>query len=438
MLRLLGRVALSFAVAMAASRSGAADPDAWAEKNLGDIVELYKHFHAHPELSLHEKETAAQLAEEWKKVGLEVTTDFGGHGVVGILKNGNGPTVMFRADMDALPVVEKTGLVFASTVTAPDGQGGKTGVMHACGHDVHITNAVAAARYMAENKDRWSGTLMFIGQPAEERGMGAQMMLDAGLFTKFPKPDFGVALHCDSLVETGGIGVCPGFMLANVDSVDITLIGRGGHGAHPYATIDPIVMAAHLVVDLQSIVAREMKPGVPAVVTVGSIHGGTKHNIIGDTCKLQLTVRSFTEEVREKLLKAIERKAKAAAAAAGAPEPKIEYSDKTPATFNDAKLTERLANTFRKALGEKKVVNVEPSMGAEDFSLYGRAGVPCCMYRLGVVEAQRMAGYKRVGQLPPGLHSPQFHPDAEPTLRTGIIATCSALLDLLPKAADAK
>jgi hippurate hydrolase len=419
------------------ARLRADEPAQWAEAHVDELFTLYKHFHQNPELSLEEKETSARLAKELKAAGLEVTTGVGGYGVVGILKNGDGPKIMVRTDLDALPVTEKTELVYASKVRAKDETGKDTGVMHACGHDIHITCLVGTARYMAENKDRWRGTLMCIGQPAEERVGGAKMMLDDGLFTKIMKPDLALALHCDSKIVAGHVGYRSGYILANVDSVDVTFYGRGGHGAHPYATIDPIVMAAHFVVDVQSVVSREIKPGEPAVITVGSIHGGTKHNIIGDFCHLQLTVRSYTDEVRKKLLDGIERKAKAAAASAGAPEPKVVTGETTPSTFNDEELTAKVTKTFRRVFGDDKVESVPPSMGGEDFSLYGRAGVPACMFSLGTIDAKRLAGYERVGQPSPGLHSALFYPDAEPTIKTGVTAMTSVLLDLLPVAKGA-
>ncbi len=293
-------------------------PQQWTKENLDEIVKLYQHFHTHPELSFHEKETAAHLAKEWEAVGAEVTTGVGGHGVVGIIRNGEGPTLMLRTDLDALPVTEQTGLGYASQVkvTNPD-DGTETGVMHACGHDIHIANIIGVARYLAANKDLWKGTLMMIGQPAEERGAGARAMLDDGLFEKFPKPDYAVALHVDASTAAGTVGYRAGYALANVDSVDITCHGRGGHGAYPHTTIDPIVQAAQLVLALQTIVAREVKPQEPAVVTVGSIHGGTKHNIIPDECHLQITVRSYADDIRKLLLESIERKAKGIAIAAG-------------------------------------------------------------------------------------------------------------------------
>ena len=275
----------------------AEEPGSWVDKHRAELVDLYRDFHQHPELSFQEKETAARLAKELKAVGAEVTTNFGGYGVVGILANGPGPRIMLRTDLDALPVTEQTGLVYASRVMTKAKDGQDTGIMHACGHDIHITNQIGVARYLAANKDLWSGTVMFIGQPAEEIGGGAKIMLDAGLFTKFPKPDMALALHVDSTLPTGKVGYRAGYSQANVDSVDITIRGRGGHGATPHMTIDPIVEAARLVLDLQTIISREIKAQEPAVITVGSIHAGTKHNIISDSCTLQLTVRSYSPEV---------------------------------------------------------------------------------------------------------------------------------------------
>lgn len=415
-------------------RLRAESPQEWVKVNLADIVQLYQHFHSHPELSFHEKETAARLAEEWKKAGVDVSTDIGGHGVVGVIKNGDGPTLMLRTDLDALPVTEQTDLGYASKVkvTNPD-DGVETGVMHACGHDIHIANLVGVARYLAANKDAWRGTVVMIGQPAEERGAGAEAMLKAGLFEKFPKPDFAVALHVDSTGATGTVGVRGGYSLANVDSVDVTCRGRGGHGAFPHTTIDPIVQAAQLVMALQTIVSREVKPLEPAVVTVGSIHGGTKHNIIGDTCHLQITVRSYSDEVRKLLLESIQRKAKGVAIAAGAPDPIVKVSEGVPSLFNDADLATRLNKIFQAAVGEDNVYDAEASMGGEDFSRYGKAGVPIVMYRLGSVDKERLARFKELGVPPPSLHSGLYYPDAEPTLATGIVSMSSVALELLKK-----
>lgn len=274
-------------------------PDAWIDKELPSLVETYCWLHANPEVSFQEEQTAARVASFWEKYGYEVTTDIGGHGVVGIMNNGNGKTLMLRCDFDALPVTEQTQLPYASEVKIELPGGGTSGVMHACGHDIHMTNLIAVAKYMSENRDKWTGTLMLVGQPAEERGAGAKAMLEDKLFDRFPKPDYAIACHTSADTPSGTIKVMPGFALANVDSVDITVKGRGGHGSAPHTAIDPIVQAAHLILALQTIVSREVKPIDPAVVTVGSIHAGTKHNIIPNECKLQITVRSYSDDVRK-------------------------------------------------------------------------------------------------------------------------------------------
>lgn len=414
------------------ARATAEDPQAWVRKNLDDLQTIYRDLHTHPELSFQEERTSAQLAEELKKLGIETTTKIGRSGVVGLLKNGAGPTVMIRTDLDALPVTEATGLPYASKVNVKDKSGNEVGVMHACGHDIHITSLIGTARYLATHKDVWRGTVMFIGQPAEEIGAGAIEMLNDGLFTKFPKPDYALALHVDSHMPAGKVGYRAGFVLANVDSVDITMRGKGGHGAYPHTTIDPIVQAAQLVVDLQTIVSRENSPFEPAVVTVGSIRGGTKHNIIPDSCHLQLTVRSYTDRMRKKLLDAIKRKAIAVAAGAGAPEPLIEFSDATPATFNDERLVEKVVPAFNRVLGSDNVVPVEQSMGGEDFSQYGLAGVPSFMFRLGSIDPARVDAAHKAGKSLPSLHSPEYFPTPEPTIATGVTAMSSAILELLP------
>jgi len=414
-----------------ASLSKAEEPNSWVKQHLADLVKTYRTFHQNPELSFHEKETAKNLARELTAIGVDVTASFGGHGVVGILKNGDGPTLMLRTDLDALPVSEQTGLVYASKVRVKDDAGNEVGVMHACGHDVHIANLIGVAQYLAANKDLWRGTIMLIGQPAEERGAGAKAMLEDGLFERFPKPDFAVALHVDSTMPTGHVGYLAGYALANVDSVDITIRGKGGHGAQPHSTIDPIVQAALLVVSLQTVVSREIKPIEPAVITVGSIHGGTKHNIIGDTCHLQITVRSYSAEVRKHLLDSISRKARAVAMGAAAPEPMVTISEGTPSLKNSEELANRLGAVFRRVLGDDKVLPSEPSMGGEDFSRYGKAGVPILMYRLGAVDPKRLERYRQLGQSPPSLHSPLFYPDVEQALETGVTTMASAALELL-------
>jgi hippurate hydrolase len=391
---------------------------------------FYKELHASPELSKEEAQTAAKMAALLKRLGFETTEGVGGHGVVGLLKNGEGPTLMLRADMDALPVAEETGLPYASQVRATGEHGEAVGVMHACGHDMHMTMLAATLDALTSHRDQWQGTLMPVFQPAEERGAGAQAMIDDGLFQRFPRPDFALALHVAADRETGKIVYRTGYALANVDSVDVTVRGRGGHGAYPHTAVDPVVIAARLVLDLQTIVSREMNPVEHAVVTVGSIHGGTKHNVIGDECRLQITVRSFSPETREKLLAAIRRKAEAAAASSGAPAPEVAVGEGTPSMWNDPKLAERVLPAVRRLIGEANVVETEPSMGGEDFSRYGLAGVPIFMMSVGAVDADRMAKHRAAGDLP-SLHSPKFYPDLEPTLGTGFRALTAASLELL-------
>ncbi len=425
---------LALTVSAGSLALAAESPAEWSKSHIDDLVALYTELHQVPELSKHEEATGRRIGEELTKAGIETTTGVGGTGVVGLLKNGPGQIVMLRTDLDALPVTEQTGLPYASKVRVRDEQGNDVGVMHACGHDIHMTNLIGVARYLASHRDQWSGTVMFLGQPAEERGSGARAMLEDGLFTRFPKPDLALALHVDSSMPTGKVGVRPGPNMANVDSVDITLKGRGGHGAYPHMTVDPVVMAAYLIVDLQSIVAREIGPTEPAVITVGSIHGGAKHNVIGDTCHLQLTVRSYTDEVRKHLLAAIRRKSLAVAQSFRAPEPVITLSEGTPALSNDPALVERVVPTFRRVLGDENVVPAEQTMGGEDFSEYGRAGVPIFMYRLGSVEQPRLDRFRQLGVDPPTLHSPLYYPEPRESLAVGVTTMASAVLDQLPKA----
>ncbi|MCC9609646.1 amidohydrolase [Blastopirellula sp. JC732] len=405
--------------------------DEWVDQNLPGLLEIYKDLHAHPEVSYEEAVTSKKLADILRDAGYEVTTDVGGHGVVAVLKNGEGPTLMLRCDMDGLPVTEQTELVYASQEKITTSDGVTTGVMHACGHDVHMTNLIGVARFLASHRDRWQGTLVLICQPAEERGGGAKAMLEAGLLERFPKPDYALALHVAATLPAGTIGYRAGYAMANVDSVDITIHGRGGHGAYPHATIDPIVQASELVMSLQTIVSREVKPIDPAVITVGSMHGGAKHNVISDRCDLQLTVRSYGDKVRAQLKEAITRRANAIAEAYNAPEPTIVYSEGTPSLFNDHELAKEMVGVFRATLGDENVSPSEPSMGGEDFGRYGLAGVPILMFQLGSVEQKRLDRFAELGQDPPSLHSPFYYPDIEPTLRTGLRAMIAGSLDLL-------
>jgi amidohydrolase len=399
-----------------------------------ELDKIYLDLHQSPELSLHEEKTSAKMAARLKALGFEVTERVGGWGVVGVLKNGKGPTVLVRTDTDALPVEEKTGLSYASKVTVKDDTGATVPVMHACGHDIHMTSWIGAATMLSRARDRWRGTLVMIAQPAEEKGGGAAAMLKDGLFTRFPKPDFAISFHDSASLPAGRIAVTPGFAGANVDSVDVVIFGRGGHGAYPQTTVDPVVIAARVVLALQTLVSRENSPFDPAVVTVGSIHGGTKHNIISDEVRLQLTVRSYKDDVRKRLLAGIERIAKAEAAAAQAPrEPSVTVSEGTPAMFNDPALAKRLSAALAGAFGEANVTAGQPTMGGEDFSEYGRAGVPSVQFEVGAVAPGKYEAAKASGSPLPSLHSSQFGPDREPTIRAAASALTVAALDLLGK-----
>jgi hippurate hydrolase len=396
---------------------------------------LYLEIHRHPELSFHEQQTAMRLASGLRELGYEVTTGVGRTGVVGVLKNGKGPTVMLRTELDALPVEEKTGLPYASTVRTQDDDGAEVGVAHACGHDIHMAAWMATARIMANARNRWRGTLVLIGQPAEEAGGGAKAMLDDGLFTRFPRPDYAVAVHDDARYPAGIIGYHSGPLLANVDTISITIYGKGGHGARPEATIDPIVIAARTVLTLQTIVSRENSPFDPAVITVGSIHGGTRPNIIPPEVKLELTVRSFTDPVRQHLLSAIDRVAKAEAAAAGAPrEPLIARDDPAYSLVNDPEMTKRATAALTRELGSQQLRDLPPEMASEDFSEFQRAGVPTLMLRVGAVEPTKYAAAMKSGQELPSLHSPVFAPDREPTIKAAAAAEVVTLRELMPSA----
>jgi hippurate hydrolase len=396
---------------------------------------LYRYLHTHPELSLQEEQTAARLVKELDGTGFEVTTGVGGHGIVAVLHNGEGPTVLVRTDLDALPVVEQTGLPYASKVRARDREGQDVGVMHACGHDMHMTCWIGTARLLAGMKDRWHGTLVFIGQPAEEIGAGARAMLADGLFKRFPRPDYCLALHCDARHAYGHVAYTEGLALANVDSVDITVRGKGGHGAAPHTTVDPVVLAARIVLDLQTLVSRETNPTDPAVVTVGSIHGGTKHNIIPNEVKLQLTVRTTKDSVRKHILEGIERIAKADALGARAPEPvvKVDPGEFTPALVNESKLTRKTVTLLQELLGADKVHERPPVMGGEDFGRYGREGVPIFMYFLGTQPPEKVAAERESEGSLPSLHSSQFYPVPEPTIKTGVLTMSMAVLNLVGK-----
>jgi amidohydrolase len=396
---------------------------------------LYLDLHQSPELSTKEVKTAARLAAELRKLGYEVTTGVGGTGVVGVLRNGKGPTVLLRTELDALPVEEKTGLPFASHATGTNPAGQTVPVMHACGHDAHMAGWTGAAALLARDKARWRGTVLMVGQPAEETVAGARAMLADGLLTRFPRPDFAVAVHDSSDKPSGKVYFVPEFAMAGVDSVDVTLYGRGGHGAKPNTTVDPIVLAARTVLAWQTLVSREKDPLDPAVVTVGSIHGGVKHNLIPDEVHLQLTVRSFRPEVRKLLLDGIERIAKAESAAALSPrEPLIRISETQAATYNDPVVTRRLSAMLARELGAGNVQEARPEMVAEDFGEFGKAaGVPSVLLRIGAVEPGKYAAAMKDGTPLPSLHSSGFAPDREPTIRTAATVLTLSALELLAK-----
>jgi hippurate hydrolase len=414
-----------------------ADDTVLTQDEAAYLLSLYKQLHRAPELSFQEKESAARMASEMRAAGFEVTENIGGYGVVGVLENGDGPTVMVRADMDALPVSEATGLDYASSVTVEDEQGNSVPVMHACGHDMHMTVLVGTVRYLAEHRDTWKGTLIAIAQPAEERGAGARAMLADGLFTRFPRPDYNLAFHVSPDLRAGTIGYIPEFAMANVDSVDITFRGIGGHGAYPHKSKDPVVLAAYFITAVQTLVSREVEPIEAGVVTIGSIHGGTKHNIIGNEVKLQLTVRSYSDETRRTLLDGIARIARGQAISAGLPEelyPVVKFSEfYTPAIYNDPALTERVTTLLSEELGRENIIRIKPVMGGEDFAAYGRVEprVPSLMLRLGVVGAADHAASISGGKKLPSLHSPAFAPVPAPSIETGVKAMTSALTDLL-------
>jgi hippurate hydrolase len=394
---------------------------------------LYVDLHQHPELSLQEKETAAKLASRLRALGYEVTTGVGGHGLVGVLRNGPGPTVLLRTDLDALPVKEETGLPFASTVTARNTSGESVAVMHACGHDVHMAGWIGAATLLERSRARWRGTLVLVGQPAEELGSGARAMIADGLFTRFPRPDFAVAVHQTPMLPAGQVGVVPGYALAFVDTVEIVVHGRGGHGAAPHLTVDPVLLAARLVVALQGIVAREVDPVDPAVITVGSIHGGTRSNIIPDEVTLQLTVRAYKEEVQRQLLAAIGRVARGEAAVSGAPrEPTVTVlGTSTPSVFNDPKLSQRLRAVLARNLGEAAVTGFPPIMGSEDFAEFGSAGIPSNLFWVGSAAPDLFAEARRRGTYPPGNHTASMTPDRAPAIRAAASTLTLSALELL-------
>ena len=434
--RALSALAVLFALVPVAPGARSAEPPALAGFDAAwpGLETLYLDLHRNPELSLHEEKTAPKLAARMRALGYEVTEHVGGFGVVAVMKNGPGPVILLRTDMDALPVKEQTGLPYASTVTTKNDAGDTVSVMHACGHDIHMASWVGAATLLAQMKNRWHGTLLFVGQPAEETVQGAVAMTSDGLFTRFPKPDYVLGIHDTNRLPAGQIGIFGGPVSAASNGVDITFYGKGGHGAVPNTTVDPLVIAARAVVTLQTIVSREVNPFDPAVVTVGTFHAGTKRNIIGDDATLQLTVRSFSPEVQKQLLAAIERIAKAEAAAGRAPREPLVVVHPTEASevvVNDPALADRLMAGLKKALGDSAVVKGQPTMTSEDFGVFGRvAGAPGIQMQIGAIEPNEFARLKAEGKVAPGPHNSGFAPDPAPTIRNGVAAFTLSVLEL--------
>ena len=447
-MKILRVTILSLSILISRSVFGEQTPQSLADAELPSLLGIYKDVHTHPELCGHEERTSAIIAKELRAAGCQVTdhlgkyekSDLKGYGVVGVMKNGDGPTVLVRTDMDALPVEEQTGLPYASKVVAKNDEGKDVHVMHACGHDAHVAAFIGTARALGKLKDQWHGTIVFVAQPAEEIGTGARALLKDGLYDRFGKPNFALGFHDKADLETGHIGVTEGYTSANVDSVDVTVRGVGGHGGYPHKTKDPIVLAAEIINAWQTIVSRENNPLDPVVITVGSIHGGTKHNIIPDEVKMQLTVRTYKPKVRERVLADIDRIAKGCAAAAGIPPdlaPTVSVSKDlvAPATYNNPELTKRLVAVWKKSLGDENVKFVDPTMGGEDFSEYSLPdhSIPAVDFHFGAVEPAKIAEFKQAGKELPTLHSSKFAPVPEPTIRIGNIGMTTAVLELMKK-----
>ncbi len=414
---------------------------AQVEVEYPSLFGIYTNLHAHPELSFMEVKTAALVAGEWRRFGFTVTEQVGKTGVVGVLTNGPGPVVLVRGDMDGLPIQENSGVLYASTDIVKDSSGKDQPAMHGCAHDTHVTDLIGTARLLAALKAKWSGTLVLVAQPAEEVVGGARAMLADGLYTRFPKPDFAIALHTTSLLPAGVIGYGEGPFLAAVNSMDIQVRGVGGHGSAPHTTKDPVVLASQIVLALQTIVSREIKPGAAAVVTVGTIHGGLKRNIISDEVKLELTLRAFDEKVMAQLVASIRRICAGTAQAAGLPNDRLPIVTLTPesvgVTSNNSALARRLGGAFTEWFGKDRVKVQEPIMGAEDFSEFSQQNVPICMWWVGGTDPAKIAESARTGVPVPSNHSATFAPVPEPTLKAGVASMTAAVLELMGTSADA-
>jgi amidohydrolase len=423
----------------------AADWKTLIEPDLPRLVQTYQRLHANPELSYFEAKTSALLAQELRAIGFEVTERIGKygqesltcHGMVGVFKNGPGPVVLVRTDMDGLPVAEKTGVSYASKARMKNENAEEVPVMHACGHDVHMTSFIGTAKLLVSLKDQWKGTLLFVGQPAEEMIAGARAMLADNMYQRFPKPTYAIALHDNPFLPAGTVGYTAGYALASSTPVDIFVRGLGGHGSKPESAKDPVVLASQMVMAFQTLVSRENSPFDPVVLTVGTIHGGTKRNIIPDEVKLEVTLRTYKEDVRQRVITSIERVAKGMAAAAGVPPErapiiKVDEPLSAPPTYNDPALTERLVRVFTDVFGANNVIKVDPVMGSEDFGFFSmNQQIPAAMFWLGATDPTTFAESKKTGVPLPFLHSPLFAPLPEPTIRTGIIAMTAAVLDLM-------
>ncbi len=409
------------------------------QSDIPHLEKIYHHLHQTPELSKLEFKTAKFLAKELRSYGFKVTEGLAKTGLVAILKNGDGPTVMLRADTDALPVLEETGLAYASTATMKNESGKSVPVMHACGHDIHMTVLLGTAKQMVKHKDHWQGTLMLIAQPGEEVGYGAKLMLTEGLFEKFPLPDYNIAMHVSADLAAGKVGYVKGYAMANVDSVDVLIKGIGGHGAYPHNTKDPVVMAAEIILKLQTIISREISPLESAVITVGSIHGGTKHNIIGNEVKLQLTVRSYSDQSRDFLLKRIEQISHGVAKTAGMPDellPEVVVKEEyTPSVYNQPEFTQQVVDNLKHVLGNDNIISVDPVMAGEDFSRFGRTKekIPSTLLWLGAVNQEKYNDAKENNKVLPSLHSGKFAPDATPTILTGVKGMTANAIELMKK-----
>jgi hippurate hydrolase len=407
------------------------------EENMDQYEALYVDLHQTPELSFREFKTSDKMAGQLQNLGFEVTRNVGGNSLVGVLRNGDGPVVLLRTDMDALPIIEKTGLPYASRIVYENENGEKVGAMHACGHDIHMSVWVGTAQALLKFKDHWHGTLVMIAQQAEEQSGGANKMIESGIFHKFPVPDYALALHVDPELRSGTVGYSNGPSFAGVNSVDIRVFGSGGHGAYPHRTIDPVVIASRIVLDLQTIVSREISPLQPAVVTVGSIHGGTQHNIIPDEVDLQLTIRFYDDQVYGQIIDAIKRITSGIAASAGLPEdkyPQVAVTDQyTPPVINDKELTRQVISVMEKTLGPENVIEQDPLMAGEDFGKYGRTpeDIPIMMFMLGSVDPEKHEGHEKQGSPLPGLHSPMYAPDFRGAIKTGILVMSASVIDLM-------